>query len=82
MRYSLNQFAAVLRTRDASGRPYILIGGQAVNFWAETYLQHEPGLAAWFPFTSEDIDFCGGTADARRIAGQLGLPAHSPHWLC
>lgn len=78
MRHSLSQFAAVFRVRNPSGLPYVLIGGQAVNFWAETYLPHEPALADWLPFTSEDIDFCGGCDDARRIADQLGLHARLP----
>src|SRR5207247_6537456 len=33
--FSLQQFSEVLRIRDAAGKPYVLIGGQAVNYWAE-----------------------------------------------
>ncbi len=78
MRHSLNQFAAVFRVRDSKGLPYVLIGGQAVNFWAETYLPQEPALSAWLPFTSEDIDFYGGCDDVRSLANQLGLRALLP----
>ena len=42
------------------GQPYLLIGGQAVNYWAERYLAAEPQLETLRPFTSEDIDFKGG----------------------
>jgi hypothetical protein len=42
--FSLEQFSEVLKTRDAAGQPYVLIGGQAVNYWAERYLPIEPQL--------------------------------------
>lgn len=61
--FSLQQFAEVLKIRDATGQPYLLIGGQAVNYWAERYLSVEPQLESLQPFTSEDIDFKGGTED-------------------
>ena len=32
--FSLHQFAEVLKIRNAAGEPYLLIGGQAVNYWA------------------------------------------------
>jgi hypothetical protein len=71
--FSLSQFSEVFKIRDASGLPYILIGGQAVNYWAERYLDIEPQLKPLQPFTSEDIDFKGGSDDVRRIATQLDL---------
>jgi hypothetical protein len=77
--FSLHQFSAVFKIRDADGQPYILIGGQAVNYWAEHYLSAEPQLAKLQPFTSEDIDFKGGHADVERIARQLELkPSYPP----
>jgi len=77
--FSLQQFSEVLRIRDAAGKPYVLIGGQAVNYWAERYLTSEPRLEQLQPFTSEDIDFKGGTDDVRRIAQQLDLTPTYPH---
>lgn len=79
MRYSLAQFAAIFRLRDAAGRPYVLIGGQAVNYWAERYLPTEPALQKLVPFTSEDIDFQGRRDDVRRIAEQLKQSPVYPH---
>jgi hypothetical protein len=44
--FSLDQFSEILKVRDVAGKPYILIGGQAVNYWAERYLEREPQLKA------------------------------------
>lgn len=76
--FSLQQFSAVFKIRDAAGQPYILIGGQAVNYWAERYLSTEPQLKPLQPFTSEDIDFKGRSEDVQRIAWQLELPPSYP----
>ena len=76
--FALHQFSEVLKIRDAAGQPYVLIGGQAVNYWAERYLAEEPELGKLQPFTSEDIDFKGGRDDVQRIARQLALPASYP----
>ena len=77
--FSLEQFSEVLKTRDAGGQPYVLIGGQAVNYWAERYLPIEPQLKPLQPFTSEDIDFKGNREDVQRIARQLELHPVYPH---
>ena len=79
MRFSLEQFTAVFDLRNAEGEPYLIIGGQAVNYWAETYLLQEPGLAQWLPFSSKDIDFQGNRDDVIRIARSLGVRAQLPH---
>lgn len=79
MRYSLAQFSPIFRIRDAAGRPYVLIGGQAVNYWAERYLPTEPELRQLLPFTSEDIDFHGRREDVQRIADQLNQKPAYPH---
>ena len=77
--FSLQQFSEVLKIRDAEGQPYVLIGGQAVNYWAEHYSSADPQLEKLRPFTSEDIDFKGSHADVQRIARQLNLnPSYPP----
>ncbi len=77
--FSLRQFSEVFKIRDTDGQPYVLIGGQAVNYWAKHYLAVEPQLENLQPFTSEDIDFKGGRADVQRIARQLSLsPSYFP----
>ena len=76
--FSLQQFSEVLKIRDAAGQPYLLIGGQAVNYWAEHYLHADPQLEKLKPFTSEDIDFKGGSNDVQHIARQLELTPGYP----
>jgi hypothetical protein len=78
VRFSLQQFNPALDLRNAEGKPYVIIGGQAVGYWAETYLEKEPGLAQWLPFSSKDIDFQGGREDVLRIAKTLGVRAQLP----
>ena len=79
MRFTLEQYEAVLAIRDAEGRPLLLIGGQAVYFWASRYAGQEPDLERWRPFTSKDIDFQGGHDDVVRAARSLGVAAKLPH---
>jgi hypothetical protein len=77
--FSLQQFSEVFKIRDGAGQPYLLVGGQAVNYWAERYLVTAPELAKLQPFTSEDIDFKGTREDVDRIARQLDSTALYPH---
>lgn len=77
-RFTLQQFSEIFQVRNPDGIPYVLIGGQAVNYWAELYLAAEPELKKFVPFTSGDIDFRGNRDDVRHIAGQLELPAVFP----
>src|SRR5579863_8473275 len=72
MRFSLRQFTDIFKVKNAQGLAPVLIGGQAVNYWAELYLREEGGLAKWMPFTSDDIDFLGDRKDAQVVASQLG----------
>ena len=78
-RFTLQQFSGLFHIRNPEGRHYIIIGGQAVNYWAERYLGVEPELHEHAPFTSADIDYCGNRDDVHYIAGQLKLvPAFPP----
>jgi hypothetical protein len=78
VRFALEEFHRVLSQRDGKGRPYLLIGGQAVYFWASRYAADESGVEQWRPFTSKDIDFQGGREDVVRIAKELGTRAQLP----
>jgi hypothetical protein len=56
---------------------FVLVGGQAVAVWAAKYASRVPALAAEAPYTSKDLDFCGGPktveAFARRLHGEAKL---------
>jgi len=69
----IEQFSSVFDLRNSEGKPYLLIGDQAVNFWAERYLRDDPNLERLQPFTSEDIDSKGNRTDVEHIARQLNL---------
>lgn len=63
----------------------VLVGGQAVNYWADRYRHVVPELAAEWPFTSRDIDFFGRREDVEILAERLhGAPriATRPGRLC
>ncbi len=77
-KYRLEEFIEVFDLRDSSGRPFLLIGGQAVNYWAERYRSFESSLELFQPFTSEDIDFKGNRNDVELIAKQLNLKPAFP----
>jgi hypothetical protein len=77
-RFTLQEFSEVFQVRNAKGLPYVMIGGQAVNYWAERYLRDEPKLKEHLPFTSGDIDYQGNREDVRHIAGQLERGAIFP----
>ena len=53
-------------------RDLVLVGGQAVNFWASRYQPRVPELGREAPFTSKDIDFCGDQKAVRICADRLG----------
>ena len=53
------------------GREFVLVGGQAVNFWASFYQGRVPALARKAPFASKDIDFCGDQRSVRPLAGSV-----------
>jgi len=72
-RFTLSQFGIIFQIRNRAGHPYVLIGGQAVNYWAERYFDAEPELQKYLPFTSGDIDFQGNRDDVKHIANQLEL---------
>ena len=73
-KYRLEQFSRVFDLRNSEGKPYLLIGGQAVN-WAERYLKEDPNLEQLQPFTSR-VGYLlriTSTKPAIRIASDLGL---------
>jgi hypothetical protein len=60
-----------------SGR-IIIVGGQAVNFWADRYTPDEPRLLAYRPFTSRDLDLLASIANAYRLALETRSTVEKP----
>lgn len=58
------EFAEILNSAE---RP-LIVGGQAVNVWAEYYSATNTRLAAQRPFVSKDADILGDRAMAARLA--------------
>ena len=56
----------------------VLIGGQAVAFWAELYAERIPELRAIHLLASKDVDFCCGKQEVIACAARLGVAAHLP----
>ena len=55
---SPGDFAPILSGEDLP----LIVGGQAVNIWAELYARKLPALEAFAPFTSADADIFGSRA--------------------
>jgi hypothetical protein len=68
----LEPFREILGQRDLTGRPFVVVGGQAVNIWANYYLPREPRLQMYLPFTSKDLDVVATKNDAERVASATG----------
>jgi len=49
-----------------------IVGGQAVNLWAEYYSLRAEDLSYYRPFTSKDIDYYGQRDVAQKLATGLG----------
>jgi hypothetical protein len=60
------------------GEALVLIGGQAVNYWADLYSERCPELAEAGPYASKDIDFQGRRDQVLKCARLLDGKAHLP----
>jgi hypothetical protein len=50
----------------------VLVGGQAINFWAMRYATEDEEWESLRPYTSTDIDLLGSPKDVTKIASILG----------
>jgi hypothetical protein len=57
----------LLRVFDEREAEALIVGGQAVNFWAEVFEAEEPELQKYRPFTSADLDLHRPDLSARRL---------------
>ncbi len=60
-----------------------VVGGQALNIWAERYASRNKNLASYAPFTSKDLDYFGTLDVAQQVAdrvdGELKVPKLDHH---
>jgi hypothetical protein len=70
--FAVEELESVFRALQAAGWDAVLVGGQAVNVWACRYEQDVPSWRALRPYTSRDLDYHGGLAEARLAMRVLG----------
>ena len=70
---TVEDYALVLSLHGHDRLPRIIVGGQAVNIWAERYCDAEPQLKAFLPFISKDLDLLGDAMDLHEIAAATGF---------
>lgn len=70
-RHTPSDFAEILAGDD----PPLIVGGQAVNLWAEIYASQSAELDQYAPFTSSDADIYGTRILAETLAKRNG-------WMC
>jgi len=56
----------------------LIVGGQALNLWAERYRSKAAELEALAPFTSKDLDYFGHRAAAYKLAAAIGGKIKTP----
>ncbi len=79
--FALEELTALFAALERIDRPCVLMGGQAVCYWASRYLPTEPVLqefARLSAFVSKDIDFQGGLEAARVFARAMGCKLQAP----
>lgn len=69
------KLASVLRLEDDA----FIVGGQALNLWAERYFAVDSSLAEYAPYTSKDLDYFGHREAAQKLADALDGKAIFPH---
>lgn len=57
----------LLKAFNQNDAAAVVVGGQAVNFWAEMFADKEPELTQFRPFTSADLDLHVPDASSQRV---------------
>jgi hypothetical protein len=63
-KYSADDVSPVLEAIARTAPKLVLIGGQAINYWSDKYQRQTLEWRRLRPYTSEDLDFYGGRAEA------------------
>ena len=69
--YRLTDYEPVLAAAGDLDTRVILVGGQAVYFWATRYFDRFPALEAFLPYTSQDADYLADVPAAQELARHL-----------
>ena len=76
-RWDSRGLSGVYRRLLDGGVDFVVVGGQAINLWAEHYqAAEEPPGAAWeahLPFASGDLDLFGSTSEVLAAEAALGF---------
>ncbi len=72
----LRKLSEAERAAAGSAPKIVLIGGQAVNYWADRYRNHDPSLSA--AFTSKDVDFQAEQHAVDWVARVFNVKARKP----
>lgn len=64
---SFSDYLNLLKAFNHRDAQALIVGGQAVNFWAEVFQEEEPELRQYQPFTSSDLDLLRPDASARAL---------------
>jgi hypothetical protein len=70
--FAAEELVDVFRRLQQAELDVVLVGGQAVNLWACRYDRGQPEWRDLRPYTSRDLDFHGGLAEARLAIKALG----------
>lgn len=79
--FALEDLTALFAALERIDRPCVLMGGQAVCYWALRFLPAEPALqefARISGFVSKDVDFQGGREAALAFARAMGCKLQAP----
>jgi hypothetical protein len=71
-----DDYAPYLQLLGRANLPYFIEGGQAVNALAEFFLEDEPALRRFQPYTSKDCDIRVGKETLNRIEDVLNGELH------
>jgi len=81
--FALEELTFLLAALERIGQPCVMMGGQAVCYWARRYLPEQPALqelARIKEFVSKDVDFQGGLDAARAFARTMGCKLQAPRF--
>ncbi len=71
--FDLSNYAQVIRALEKGQSALVLVGGHAVNAYAEAYCSRIAELEQYLPFVSKDADLLGGVEDGMALASRLRL---------